>query len=113
MKEYSRPVTGESFASTILYDGCPERPDTAKLFERRATELYSKLDIENHKPDAENQAPLTASNTFTPSEILFIITICFAQFLSLAGLAQTFALLMILSEVFHVSNPGAMAWPST
>lgn len=49
---------------------------------------------------------------FSAREIFFILNVCLAQLLSLAGLAQTFTPLVILSNAFGISNPGLMAWPT-
>lgn len=43
-------------------------------------------------------------------EIAFIATVCFAQFLSLASLAQTVAPLLIIGTDLGVSNPAQLAW---
>ncbi|KAK3709243.1 hypothetical protein LTR37_010981 [Vermiconidia calcicola] len=62
-----------------------------------------------------NEKPMDQPSTdanFTPRDMLFIFNICLAQSLSLAGLAQTFAPLLILSDALGVTNPGVMAWPT-
>lgn len=43
-------------------------------------------------------------------EVLFVFNICLAQLFSLAGLAQSFAPLVILSDSFNVTDPGQMSW---
>lgn len=59
--------------------------------------------------------PLKSSDTLfaqssRPHEIAFIITVCLAQFLALAGLAQTVAPLPIIGTNFGVSDPGTLSW---
>ena len=48
---------------------------------------------------------------FKPREVLFIINVCLAQLLSLAGLAQTVGPVM-LSQIFDTRSPGLTAWPT-
>jgi hypothetical protein len=43
-------------------------------------------------------------------EWLFIATVCSAQFLSLASLAQTISPLLIIGNDLNVQNPGQLAW---
>lgn len=45
-----------------------------------------------------------------PQEILFIINVCLAQFLSLAALAQTVAPILIIGRDLQVQNPGQLSW---
>jgi hypothetical protein len=45
-----------------------------------------------------------------PHEWLFIATVCSAQFLSLASLAQTISPLLIIGNDLNVENPGQLAW---
>jgi len=48
---------------------------------------------------------------FSPSrEVLFILVICMAQFLSLAGLAQSIAPLEIIGKSFGVTSEAALSW---
>jgi hypothetical protein len=42
--------------------------------------------------------------------VAFIICVCLAQFLSLSGLAQTVAPLLIIGEDLGVQNPGQLSW---
>lgn len=53
-----------------------------------------------------------SSTRFSGREMLFVFNVCLAQLLSLAGLAQTFTPLVILSNAFGISDPGLMAWPT-
>jgi hypothetical protein len=46
----------------------------------------------------------------TTHEILFITTVCLAQFLSLAALAQTVAPLLLIGADLKVENPGQLSW---
>ncbi|RDW56418.1 hypothetical protein BP5796_13167 [Coleophoma crateriformis] len=43
-------------------------------------------------------------------ETAFIVCVCLAQFLSLACLAQTVALSLIIGNSFNVENPGQLSW---
>jgi len=45
-----------------------------------------------------------------PHEWLFIATVCSAQFLSLASLAQTISPLLIIGDSLNVQSPGQLAW---
>jgi MFS family permease len=63
----------------------------------------------------ESQEPDAAANTqdtgLSPArEALFIFVICMAQFLSLAGLAQTIAPLGIIGRSFDVTKEGELSW---
>ena len=113
-KENSKPAMSQYTQSTSSCSDFVERPGTATWLDRDEIELETGPDvapIDKHSLGQPQSTP-TAGLSFSRSEIFFILTVCFAQFLSLAGLAQTFAPLMILSEVFGVSNPGVMAWPT-
>lgn len=43
-------------------------------------------------------------------EWIFVFNVCLAQIFSLAGLAQSFAPLLIIAESLGVSDPGQMSW---
>lgn len=48
---------------------------------------------------------------FSPGrEVLFILVICMAQFLSLAGLAQSIAPLEITGKSFGITSEAALSW---
>lgn len=59
-------------------------------------------------PQAPAGPPEIHFSTF--HEIAFIATVCLAQFLSLASLAQTVAPLLIIGTDLGVSNPAQLAW---
>ena len=64
---------------------------------------------------SEVQEPDVAADTqeigLSPArEVLFIFVICMAQFLSLAGLAQTIAPLSIIGRSFNVTEEGELSW---
>lgn len=65
-------------------------------------------EIASEPPPAPAGPPEIHFSTF--HEIAFIATVCFAQFLSLASLAQTVAPLLIIGEDLGVSNPAQLAW---
>jgi hypothetical protein len=46
----------------------------------------------------------------TTHEILFIVNVCLAQFLSLAALAQTVSPLLLIGADLNVHHPGQLAW---
>ena len=46
----------------------------------------------------------------TTREILFITSVCLAQFLSLAALAQTVSPLLLIGADLNVQNPGQLSW---
>ena len=56
----------------------------------------------------EGAAPATSFSTL--HEIAFVFIICMAQFLALAGLAQSIAPLHIIGNDFGISNPGELSW---
>ena len=43
-------------------------------------------------------------------EIAFIVIVCLAQFLSLSGMNQTVAPVMILAEYFNIRDYGTLSW---
>ncbi|CAK4033381.1 MFS general substrate transporter [Lecanosticta acicola] len=43
-------------------------------------------------------------------ERMFVFTVCLAQLFSLAGLAQSIAPLLVISDSFGVNDPGKMSW---
>jgi hypothetical protein len=49
-------------------------------------------------------------NWSKPRDIAFVISVCSAQFLSLACLAQTVAPLTIIGNAFNVDDPGQLSW---
>ena len=63
--------------------------------------------------DEKDVAPEEGDTTapFSPSrEVLFILVICMAQFLSLAGLAQSIAPLEITGKSFGITSEAALSW---
>ncbi|KAK4641964.1 hypothetical protein QC761_0079610 [Podospora bellae-mahoneyi] len=65
-------------------------------------------------PPAATQSPSTRPDVlvFPFHEILFVLLICLAQILMLAGLAQAMVPASIISQSFGDSTPGTMAWYS-
>jgi len=64
-------------------------------------------------PDEKDAAPEDEilAIPFSPGhEILFIFMICMAQFLSLAGLAQSIAPMEIIGSSFGVTDEAALSW---
>ena len=60
-------------------------------------------------PDSEDEAALKPP--FSPvREAIFVFTVCMAQFLALAGLAQSIAPLPILGRSFGVTDEGLLSW---
>jgi hypothetical protein len=65
------------------------------------------------QPDEKDAAPEDGvpAIPFSPAhEMWFIFTICMAQFLSLAGLAQSIAPMEIIGRSFGVNNEAALSW---
>lgn len=114
LKGYFSLETGRSIHSGSSYNEFLERPDTARWLNRTPVELEGSTPtaLPAYEPSETPAAASAASISFTIREIVFVVTVCMAQFLSLAGLAQTYAPLTVLSNAFHVSNPGVMAWPT-
>ena len=113
IKEYWRPLSSHSLQSSSSCNVFLERQSTALWLDQSVIELQNGPEpvIAIHQSKEPN-LPASTGLSFTASEVLFMTTICLAQFLSLAGLTQTFAPLMILSDVFNVQNRGVMAWPT-
>ncbi|KAL9056375.1 MAG: hypothetical protein Q9162_002966 [Coniocarpon cinnabarinum] len=61
---------------------------------------------------SQNAAPpAKPENPFSPMrDAAFIFTVCMAQFLSLAALAQSVAPLLIIGDTFGVTDPGQLSW---
>lgn len=79
--------------------------------EKTNSERASRSD-EEHKGDGETspegeapEVPLSPMH-----EIAFIFVICMAQFLALAGLAQSVAPLGIIGRGFDVTNEAELSW---
>lgn len=46
----------------------------------------------------------------SPQQIALVMICCLAQFLNLAGMNQTVAPVMILSDYFHITDYGTLSW---
>lgn len=68
----------------------------------------SKEEVQTPAPKPPPGPP--APTWSKPHEWLFIATVCSAQFLSLASLAQTISPLIIIGNDLNVQNPGQLAW---
>lgn len=65
----------------------------------------------NEKGKEEGQPEDGPAIPFSPMrEAFFVFTICMAQFLSLAGLAQSVAPLAIIGRSFGVTDEGLLSW---
>lgn len=77
-----------------------------------------KLDLEKGDSPSSSLPPSIqplASLSSTPQssrlhELLFVASLCSAQFISLCGLSLTVAPWKILSESFGITDPGAVSW---
>lgn len=68
----------------------------------------SSIQLDEKDATPEEDCPIAP---FSPSrEVLFILVICMAQFLSLAGLAQSIAPLEITGRSFGVTSEAALSW---
>lgn len=74
---------------------------------------------DNAEHTYSDTAPLTQGTCFTETkpdgtfrQLIFVVIVCSVQYLSLAGLAQTFAPLNVLSDSLNINNPEATAWPT-
>lgn len=54
--------------------------------------------------------PLLGSNMSTAREVLFVFTVCLAQLLSLAALAQSIAPVLVISNSLGIHDEGKMSW---
>lgn len=109
----TRPNTGsETGFASISQERLLQKRYTVPVW---LPDIRRDYPIDKEKATADTvtaDQPGTSKLLFTPREMLFIFNVCLAQFLSLAGLAETFAPLVILSDAFSVSNPGVAAWPT-
>jgi len=67
------------------------------------------------QPDEKDAAPEDGApaTPFSPRhEMLFIFMICMAQFLSLAGLAQSIAPMDIIGRSFEITDEATLSWYS-
>lgn len=95
-----------------------EHPDYEKSAESPTTEDLSPPGSTVGKKSTrkeEVQAPAPPPGPPAPTwsryhEWLFILTVCSAQFLSLASLAQTISPLLIIGNDLNIQNPGQLAW---
>lgn len=80
----------------------PESPRTGSI--------ASKEEVQTPAP-ATGPPPGPPAPTWSkPHEWLFVATVCSAQFLSLASLAQTISPLLIIGNDLKVESPGQLAW---
>lgn len=81
-------------------------------------EPMPKLPFDLQTPRSQTPTPPVApappasvfASTSTPHEIAFIVIVCLAQFLALAGLSQTVAPLPIIGNNFGITDPGTLSW---
>ncbi|CZT23488.1 related to Drug resistance protein YOR378W [Ramularia collo-cygni] len=99
----TEPGEVESISSSNE-DGKPVRNESSSDPDSHRSEPSS-----NEKEEEQTQdAPAVP---FSPArEFLFVFTICMAQFLSLAGLAQSVAPLAIIGQSFGVTDEGLLSW---
>ena len=84
--------------------------ETPSIISSKATGSDGKPPL---SPDVEKQPqelPLSVPQMSKAREIAFIINVCLAQFISLAGLAQTIAPLVIIGDSFGIQDPGILSW---
>lgn len=80
------------------------------VLETSPTSTSPPLSIQLDEKDATPEEDCLVA-PFSPSrEVLFILVICMAQFLSLAGLAQSIAPLEITGRSFGVTSEAALSW---
>lgn len=90
----------------------PWTPDEQARLETAGRQLSPSESpaVTDHDGKTEDD-PHTVGPAFSPAhEILLIFMICMAQFLSLAGLAQTIAPLGIIGRSFGVVDEGELSW---
>ncbi|KAE9976236.1 hypothetical protein EG328_002715 [Venturia inaequalis] len=76
----------------------------------RTGSIASKEEVQTPAP-ATGPPPGPPAPTWSkPHEWLFVATVCSAQFLSLASLAQTISPLLIIGNDLKVESPGQLAW---
>jgi hypothetical protein len=91
-----------------------------------ASTLESSISLPDIKEDLDNVSKIPGSTESVSSgsedgpprkpgmsqihEITFIMIVCLAQFLSLSGMNQTVAPVMILAEYFNISDYGTLSW---
>ena len=98
-----------AFQKPLPREGSLTKKDPDVL-ETSPSSTSPQLSIQLDEKDAtpEEDCPVVP---FSPSrEALFILVICMAQFLSLAGLAQSIAPLEITGKSFGVTSEAALSW---
>ncbi|TID14649.1 Mitochondrial nuclease [Venturia nashicola] len=76
----------------------------------RTGSTVSKEEVQTPVPIAGPPPGPPAPKWSKPHEWLFVATICSAQFVSLASLAQTISPLLIIGNDLKVESPGQLAW---
>ncbi len=62
------------------------------------------------RPELTAASSYLAPSLSLPREILFVAIVCFAQFMTQAGLGQTLSIAHIIGDHYGLSNPGDLAW---
>jgi hypothetical protein len=102
----TRPSTEGSTKSFTMGENLVKTPTLTEKTENIA-ESTSPSTPAGSPPQMPQQQHPTWS---TFHDWLFIFTVCLAQFLSLATLAQTVAPLLIIGDAYGTQNPGQLAW---
>ncbi|KAB5518771.1 major facilitator superfamily-domain-containing protein [Coniochaeta sp. 2T2.1] len=96
----------EDFRSTLLTNEVRPQPTRMGSIARSGSATIRRR---NSPP----KVPSTRPAGFSPmQEILFVLLVCLAQVLMLAGISQALVPAAIIGQSFHDTTPGALAWYS-
>lgn len=84
--------------------------DVSTLDTPRTGSTTSKQEAQTPAPTNKPPPGPPAPTWSKPHEWIFIATVCSAQFISLASLAQTISPLLIIGNDLKVESPGQLAW---
>jgi hypothetical protein len=107
IEEMSRPSTDSSIPSTNMKHTSPIIIEKKDSVSETASPTCPASPASPAAPGPPEQQHPTWSKTH---DVCFINTVCMAQFLSLATLAQTVSPLLILQDYWDIKSPGQLAW---
>jgi hypothetical protein len=108
---YSEPLLNQDMDYPLTEDLGDRRIESIEKGNSNAMQQHKGNCPGNAATSVEKISRGTESpNWSRPRDIAFIISVCLAQFLSLACLAQTVAPLSIIGSTFNVDDPGQLSW---
>lgn len=101
-------------SASISSKSTDEQPSGSKAYpediEATSKQAHSTTSPQPDEKDAGPEAGFPALPFSPRHEILFIFMVCMAQFLSLAGLAQSIAPLELIGRSFGVTDEATLSW---